>query len=33
MNFFGWVFLVLSWGVILGLLGYCLYRVLSSETD
>jgi hypothetical protein len=27
----GWIFMLTSWGVILGLFGYCLYRTLSGR--
>lgn len=27
----GWLFMGLSWGVILALFGYCLYRTLRPK--
>ncbi len=27
----GWIFMLLSWGVILGLFGYTMYRTLSRK--
>ena len=27
----GWIFMLLSWGIILGLFGYTMYRTLFSE--
>jgi hypothetical protein len=29
----GWVMLILSWGFILGLAGFCFARVLASKAD
>ena len=26
----GWIFLLISWGVILSLVGFCYYRTLRS---
>lgn len=31
MNIFGWIFLVLSWGIIIGLNIFCFYRILSPR--
>ena len=27
----GWIFMLASWGVILGLFGYCMYRTLGGK--
>ena len=27
----GWIFLILTWGSILGLTGFCFYQVLSKK--
>jgi len=27
----GWIFMLASWTVILGLFGYCLYRTLTGS--
>jgi len=27
----GWIFLVTSWGLILGLTGFCFYKVFSKK--
>ncbi len=29
----GWIFIILSWGVILSLLTYCFVRILSKDSD
>ncbi len=29
----GWIFILLSWGVILSLLTYCYVRILSKDAD
>jgi hypothetical protein len=29
----GWVMLILSWGLILGLTVFCFVRVLTSKAD
>lgn len=31
MNFSGWVFMITSWSVILGLFSYCMYRTLRND--
>jgi hypothetical protein len=31
MNSNGWTILILTWGIILGLTGYCFYRVLTKK--
>jgi len=33
MNLYGWIFLVVSWGLIIGLNLYCFYRVLKEPED
>jgi hypothetical protein len=30
MTIGGWIFMLVSWGLILGLLGFCLYRTLRT---
>jgi hypothetical protein len=30
MTFGGWIFLILSWGVIIGLVIFCIYKVLKE---
>lgn len=30
MNAFGWLFLIVAWGGIIGLNLYCFYRVLKE---
>ena len=27
----GWIFLVLAWGFVLGLAGYCVFRTLRER--
>mgnify|MGYP000374462285 CR=1 FL=1 len=29
----GWIFMILSWTVILGLFGYCMKRTLRPKKD
>lgn len=29
----GWLFLILSWGIIVGLTGYCFMRILTKKTE
>jgi len=31
MTMLGWIFLILSWGLIIGLNIFCFYRILSSK--
>ena len=31
MTFDGWIFMLLSWTVILGLFGYSMYRTLAGK--
>lgn len=31
MNIGGWIFLVVSWGIIVGLATFCFVRVLSKK--
>jgi hypothetical protein len=31
MNFSGWIFMISSWTVILGMFGYCMYRTLKND--
>jgi len=31
MTFGGWIFMLASWGVILGLFGYCMVRTLGGK--
>ncbi len=33
MNIFGWIFLIISWGLILGLNIYCFIRVLKEPEE
>jgi hypothetical protein len=33
MSALGWVFMLVSWGFILGLAIYCFYRVLAMPRD
>lgn len=31
MNLGGWIFMALSWGFILGLAAFCLWKVLNKR--
>jgi phosphatidylglycerophosphatase A len=31
MNIGGWIMLIVTWGIILGLSGFCFYRVFSKK--
>lgn len=31
MTIAAWTFMILMWGVIAGMTGYCFYRLLTSE--
>lgn len=31
MTISGWLFMLVSWGVIIALFAYCLYRTLSAR--
>jgi len=31
MNSFGWLFLVFSWGLIIGLVVFCFIRIFSKK--
>jgi len=31
MTLSGWIFMLVSWGVILGMFFYCMYRTLRKE--
>ena len=31
MTLGGWIFMLASWAVILGLFGYCMYRTLGGK--
>lgn len=33
MNVWGWIFMLGSWGFILGLTAYCFYRVLIEPEE
>jgi heme/copper-type cytochrome/quinol oxidase subunit 2 len=33
MTLSGWIFMLVSWGVILGMFFYCMYRTLRREDD
>jgi hypothetical protein len=33
MNIYGWIFLIVSWGFILGLNLYCFFRVLKEPEE
>jgi heme/copper-type cytochrome/quinol oxidase subunit 2 len=33
MTLSGWIFMLLSWGVILGMFFYCMFRTLRKEDD
>lgn len=33
MTIEGWIFLILAWGVILSLIGYCFYKVLKGNNS
>jgi len=33
MNLFGWLFLIFSWALILGLCAFCFYRVLVEKEE
>jgi len=34
MNIWGWIFMIFSWGLILGLTIFCFYRVfIESEEE
>ncbi len=33
MNAFGWIFIIISWGFIIGLNLYCFYRVLIEPEE
>jgi len=33
MNIWGMIFLVVSWGMIIGITVYCFYRVLTSREE
>jgi len=33
MNIYGWIFLIVSWGFIIGLNLHCFYRVLNEPED
>jgi hypothetical protein len=33
MNTTGWAMLILTWGLILGLCGFCFWKVLSKKED
>jgi hypothetical protein len=30
MSWSGWIFLILSWGLILGLVAFCVWRVIKE---
>jgi len=32
MNFAGWLFLALSWGLILGLTAFCFWRIFTKPS-
>lgn len=29
----GWIFMLVSWGVIIGLFGFCLVRTLRTDSQ
>lgn len=31
MNLYGWLFIVISWGFIIGLTAFCFVRVFSKK--
>ena len=31
MKLGGWIFMLISWGIIIGLFGYCMVRTLTSR--
>ncbi len=33
MNAYGWTFIVISWGLIIGLNLYCFWRVLREPSE
>ena len=33
MNLGGWIFIIVSWAIILGLNAYCFYRVLIEPEE
>jgi len=33
MTIYGWIFMILSWTVILGLLGFCIYRTIKEKEE
>jgi hypothetical protein len=33
MNIYGWLFLIISWGGIIGLNLYCFWRVFNEPTE
>jgi protein-S-isoprenylcysteine O-methyltransferase Ste14 len=33
MNIWGWLFMLSSWGLILGLTAFCFYRVLIEPEE
>jgi len=33
MSISGWIFMILSWSVILGMFTYCMYRTLKKDTQ
>lgn len=33
MNIYGWIFLIASWGLIIGLSLYCFYRVFREPEE
>lgn len=33
MNIWGWFFMLISWGFIIGLAAFCFYRVFVEPSD
>jgi len=33
MTFGGWIFMLLTWGIITGLMVYCYTKVIRSDID
>lgn len=31
MNLYGWIFMLVSWGLIIGLFVYCMIRILTAK--
>lgn len=31
MNLAGWIFLIMSWGVILGVTGFCFWKIFKTK--